>query len=108
MKCPKCAKETGSGRFCSSCGTAVAAADAPAEVVTVCPLCGANVRPGSKFCGSCAAPLGQVGATHPSPEMTICVNCGAETSSKTKFCKSCGKSIIPDSPVAATSDLMPT
>jgi hypothetical protein len=41
LSCPGCGEST-SGKFCSSCGTALQ-----------CPNCGAPVSPGSRFCSSC-------------------------------------------------------
>ena len=108
MQCPKCANEAGSGRFCRSCGAPVAAVGAPRQVDSVCPSCGAEVRPGAKFCGSCAAPLGQSAPSTPaSVATTICVNCGAEAKADTRFCKSCGKAVESGTPTV-TSDEMPT
>lgn len=108
MKCPKCAQEAGEGRFCRSCGSPTAASPAPAQAASVCPFCGAEVRPGAKFCASCAAPLGQTAAPPAAAvAMTMCVNCGAETPADTKFCKSCGKSMAP-APPPVTPDLLPT
>jgi double zinc ribbon protein len=108
MKCPKCSAEAGSGRFCRSCGAPTEASAAPAQVGSVCPFCGVEVRPGAKFCASCAAPLGQAPAAAPAAvEMTICVNCGAQAKADTKFCKSCGKAVSSGTP-EVTPDLMPT
>jgi hypothetical protein len=108
MKCPKCAEEAGSGRFCRSCGVALAASAPPPQAGSVCPFCGADVRPGTKFCASCAAPLGQATASPaPAAATTICVNCGTEVKADTKFCKSCGKAVGSGAPTV-TPDLMPT
>src|SRR5882672_3075129 len=108
MQCPKCAAEAGTGRFCRNCGIPLAGAAAPIQAGSVCPFCGAEVRPGAKFCGSCAAPLGQA-ATSPSAAAatTICVNCGAEAKTDSRFCKSCGKPVGSGS-APATPDLLPT
>ena len=108
MKCPKCAAEAGSGRFCRGCGAPLAASVAPASAGGVCPSCGVEVRPGAKFCVNCAAPLGSAPVPPPiAATILICVNCGAEAQADTKFCKSCGKAIAPSSP-AVSPDLKPT
>jgi hypothetical protein len=114
MKCPQCAQEAGSGRFCRNCGAAVVAGVASAQAESVCPSCGATVRPDAKFCGSCATPLG----TAPAPPVVvaasvICVNCGTENKAETKFCKSCGKAVGSGTPAApprlgVSPDMMPT
>ena len=49
MICKKCGTEY-EGRYCTHCG---APADGPAR----CPACGAEVSPGSRFCGSCGQDL---------------------------------------------------
>ncbi len=47
MRCPSCqAENPATNRFCSQCGTALAAR---------CPQCGAEVASGSRFCGQCGA-----------------------------------------------------
>src|SRR5882672_760770 len=113
MKCPKCAEEAGSGRFCRNCGAPVAAA-VPVQAGTVCPACGAEVRPGARFCASCAAPLGSAPAIAPAPATSvICVNCGAENKADTKFCRSCGKAVGSGAPAVVpsagvTPDMLPT
>ena len=104
MKCPKCAAEAGSGRFCRGCGAPLAANVEPAQPVGVCPSCGMDVQPGAKFCAGCGAPWGSAPVA---AEMLICVNCGAEAKAGTKFCKSCGKA-IGSGPPAVSPDMMPT
>src|SRR4051812_9197987 len=55
ITCPSCAAENPEGkRFCSDCGTALAA---------VCPACGSAIEPGQKFCGECGAPLAATATT---------------------------------------------
>ena len=50
MQCPRCQHENRDGRrFCSKCGTALAAA---------CLACGFTNEPGDEFCGGCGARLG--------------------------------------------------
>ena len=46
--CPKCGTP-GSGKFCSSCGAAMAAA-------STCAKCGSALQPAAKFCGNCGQP----------------------------------------------------
>ena len=50
-KCPSCNQETGGGKFCQHCGTALAAA--PASTKKFCGNCGTAVTPGSAFCSEC-------------------------------------------------------
>jgi hypothetical protein len=47
IKCPGCGKSA-AGNFCSHCGT---------PIVTVCPECDAEVKPGSRVCQECGASL---------------------------------------------------
>ena len=47
IKCPGCGK-TAAGNFCSHCGT---------PIVTSCPECDAEVKPGSRACHECGASL---------------------------------------------------
>ena len=52
--CPNCGAINGPGmKFCSSCGTKLAA-----DSVRYCPGCGAELPPGTRFCGGCGAALG--------------------------------------------------
>lgn len=46
--CPACGKPTPQGKFCTECGSPLAAA---------CPGCGAQVAPGAKFCPECGQRL---------------------------------------------------
>lgn len=48
-----------------------------------CSKCGAALKPGARFCGSCGAPCG------PSP-VNKCSACGAEIKPDAKFCVGCG------------------
>jgi hypothetical protein len=48
VTCPVCAQEAGGGKFCQSCGAAVAATRA-------CQGCTAALSPAAKFCGECGA-----------------------------------------------------
>ncbi len=51
--CPSCGGETGGGKFCASCGTALAAA--PAATKKFCANCGTELK-GAKFCAECGTP----------------------------------------------------
>ena len=58
--CSNCGKELREGqRFCTNCGTPVAAApDAPKEPeLQHCPACGTELPPEARFCFSCGAKL---------------------------------------------------
>jgi hypothetical protein len=49
--CPNCGQETGGGKFCQHCGTALAAA--PTATRKFCGNCGTPTNPGSVFCSEC-------------------------------------------------------
>jgi len=53
-----------------------------AEAVALCPSCGEEAKPGSKFCGACGARLA------PKSE---CPKCGAKVAVGDKFCPECGQ-----------------
>jgi methionyl-tRNA synthetase len=52
--CPSCQGESGGGKFCQHCGTALAAAPAAARF---CTNCGSTLG-AAKFCGECGTPAG--------------------------------------------------
>lgn len=45
----------------------------------LCPKCGKQVAPDTKFCGSCGTSL-----------VTLCPNCGVEVAPDSQFCTACG------------------
>jgi hypothetical protein len=51
--CPSCGQESGGGKFCKGCGSALNAA--PASAKHFCGNCGADLA-GAKFCGECGTP----------------------------------------------------
>jgi hypothetical protein len=53
-KCPSCAQETGGGKFCQHCGTALAAA--PAATKKFCGNCGSKLEGAPAFCAECGTP----------------------------------------------------
>ena len=53
--CPSCNGETGGGKFCQSCGTALQAA--PAQTKKFCTNCGTQLGTGA-FCAECGTPAG--------------------------------------------------
>lgn len=53
--CSSCGGETGGGKFCQSCGTALAAA--PAATKKFCTNCGTQLGTGA-FCAECGTPVG--------------------------------------------------
>jgi membrane protease subunit (stomatin/prohibitin family) len=63
------------------------AAQAPAQVMVVCPKCGFQNPQTTKFCGNCGAPLQAPQA--PSGGVT-CPKCGTANAAGAKFCSSCG------------------
>lgn len=71
------------------------------EEPAACPKCGAQLRPGRRFCGRCGAALEPTEArkSHapaPPPVQSVCPTCKAEVKPGRKFCTACG------SPLAAT------
>ena len=51
------------------------------QATTLCPACGAQVKPGQKFCTQCGAALRVSG---------LCPACGAQVKPGQKFCTQCG------------------
>jgi predicted amidophosphoribosyltransferase len=47
--CPECGQPAGEGKFCTNCGAPLAQ--------TQCPNCGAQLKPGIKFCSECGTKL---------------------------------------------------
>ena len=54
-----------------------------------CPRCGAESKPGQKFCANCGLAL------------AACPNCGASFESGPRFCADCGFSLAAQQAVAA-------
>ena len=54
-----------------------------------CSSCGADNKPGRKFCAQCAAPLA-----------TLCPNCGAANDPGDRFCGECATALAPDAALA--------
>jgi predicted amidophosphoribosyltransferase len=52
--CPSCGQDSGGGKFCQSCGTALASAQSARKF---CPNCGTALN-GAKFCGECGTAAG--------------------------------------------------
>jgi hypothetical protein len=50
-RCPSCQQETGGGKFCQHCGTALAAA--PSQSKKFCTNCGTALGPTAIFCAEC-------------------------------------------------------
>ena len=63
----------------------VAAAPAPVANSIPCPVCGAAVPEGRKFCGECGASMAP-----PEPQTVTCPVCGVEVEAGKKFCAMCG------------------
>lgn len=51
--CPSCNQESGGGKFCQSCGTALKAA--PITTKVFCGNCGSKLGPETIYCGECGA-----------------------------------------------------
>ena len=65
---------------------AAAAPVPPAPVGVICPGCGAENNPGTRFCCSCGTKLEQ--PAPPAPK--FCTACGAEIAAGMRFCGECG------------------
>lgn len=57
-----------------------------------CPNCGKPVRPGTRFCGSCGAPI-PASPRLVAPAGAVCPHCGKPVRPGAKFCSHCGKTI---------------
>lgn len=71
----------------------------------ICPRCGKEVSPASRFCGNCGY---QMDGGQPEPAAArICPNCGSEVPAESKFCTECGTwmdegTVQPQDPGAST------
>lgn len=75
--CPNCGAENlMHHRFCSNCGTRLAAGSRTA--LKKCPQCGMDSPPEFKFCTECGAVLN-----------LHCPNCGAVVPSDSRYCPRC-------------------
>src|SRR6516225_3167817 len=64
MRCSKCGRDNREGRkFCTSCGTPLAAA--------TCPKCGAPIQPDESFCGDCGTALAASNTTAQSSTFSL-------------------------------------
>jgi hypothetical protein len=55
-RCPSCSQDTGGGKFCQGCGTALAAA--PTAARKFCGNCGTSLAGGQMFCTECGTSAG--------------------------------------------------
>jgi hypothetical protein len=90
MECPNCRAEV-AGKFCRWCGSAVSLPPNDAKPLSVCPACGASVRPGTKFCSTCATPLGSPAERAAVQASKECLHCGSQLKPGVRFCNTCGK-----------------
>ena len=60
------------------------------EGANLCSNCGAEFKPGEKFCGLCGNPLSQ---PEPEPQNAFCMKCGEKLDSDSKFCMNCGSPV---------------
>ncbi|MBN1261052.1 MAG: protein kinase [Anaerolineae bacterium] len=109
--CPKCQTPNRPGvRFCRRCGEALPSeSDSRAGTPSsqsksvsgsfsqfgqpsgaLCPNCGAQLRPGARFCKACGKPVAPFGT---SPDRSLCPRCGAELRAGARFCKQCGSRV---------------
>ncbi|MCC7426462.1 MAG: zinc ribbon domain-containing protein [Alphaproteobacteria bacterium] len=64
----------------------------PAPSAT-CDRCGAELRPGARYCVTCGAAVAQVPAGTPRREPGTCPACGAALRPGTRFCTRCGHGV---------------
>lgn len=66
----------------------------------VCPRCGAALRPGTRFCGSCGQTIAAPSLAPPAPavptptaaeQVAYCPDCGRPARPGTRFCGGCGR-----------------
>ncbi len=89
VECPNChSANPEGGKFCSSCGTALA----PATVT--CPHCQAENPGSARFCSSCGQAL--------IPQAAHCPSCSAEVGAEARFCPSCGAAVAPAAPAQSS------
>lgn len=82
LKCSSCGTDNpDESRFCTECGTPLAA---PETGATKCAGCGAALAAGAKFCVACGRPVG--GEAMPAQ----CPACGTPLSPDSQFCTNCG------------------
>ena len=68
-----------------------------AAVTVACSRCGRKMKPGSKFCTNCGAPIKkEKKKTEKKKTVVTCPSCGAEMSAEKKFCTECGEAIKPE------------
>lgn len=102
--CPMCAADLSDRHdalHCPSCGADLRAQPSAATRETVagtagyCQSCGASLRPGSGFCGSCGSPAKPTEPTRTveTPVPAYCMECGAQLKPGSSFCGKCGTSI---------------
>lgn len=70
-----------------------AAPERPVPSQAGCPTCGAPLRGGARFCGSCGTPLAAPAPTAESraPQASHCPQCGQPVRPGARFCGSCGQ-----------------
>ena len=134
-KCPDCGTELKPGaKFCPVCGKNLSDKSAPETVKTAdvntqtagtvaapgsenkCPDCGAELKPGAKFCPVCGKNLSDTSAPETVKTADVntqtavtapdsgnkCPDCGTELKPGAKFCPVCGKNLsVNTAPVTA-------
>ena len=67
-----------------------------------CPHCGASLKPGVSFCGSCGGNLKngvhKKDSSQTLPAMKVCPQCGSPVREGSPFCSSCGSKMRSGSP----------
>ena len=75
----------------------------PTEVL--CPACGAENKPGTKFCRACGAAVPQPAVEAAIDASIICPDCGAENKPGTKFCRACGVALAAAAPAEVVPEI---
>ena len=63
----------------------------PVASTALCPVCGAKLRPGARFCAVCGSPVSSPAHQDLSAEGEFCKHCGAPLRPGSRFCAKCGK-----------------
>lgn len=97
VRCASCGTlNPEAAKFCAGCGTALAAAPAPAAAGLVCPHCQAQNAAGAKFCENCGQSLAAPAEVH-------CPQCGTANAADAKFCANCGHALGGEPPAAPSA-----
>ncbi len=83
--CTSCGRVVSGKKFCPACGTPV-----QPQVLSSCPRCHGEVKPGASFCMHCGSAL-SVSATPAMPATHTCPACHEQVAGESAFCTNCGQ-----------------